>query len=364
MRALCLLGARCVRLATGREVRAAHPRAREARVNQTQLVSLPELLESVDLCLPSGRLDPRAVGYSRRPLTRTNLRGWGRNKHWEYWGIVTPTHVLGVTIADLDYAGLGQLYLLERATGHERAHTAVTPLGRGIELPDHPPPIRARARGRGLRLELTDEEDGTRLRGEGGGIELDLFAEAGGDRLCVVVPWSERRFQYTVKDVARSVRGSLRVDGASIPVPAGASWAVLDRGRGRWPYRITWNWGAGSGVVDGRRVGLQLGGKWTTGTGSTECALVVDGRLSYMPIEPAWSYDGRDGSRPWRVHGERVDATLTPFHVREARVEALLLSTATRQAFGTWEGWASDESGARVRLDGLVGWAEEVTNRW
>jgi hypothetical protein len=83
-----------------------------------------------------------------------------------------------------------------------------------------------------------------------------------------------------------------------------------------------------------------------------------------MPVEPAWSYDSRDGSKPWRVHGERVDATLTPFHVREVRTEALLLSTATRQAFGTWEGWASDDSGARVAVDGLVGWAEEVTNRW
>jgi hypothetical protein len=180
----------------------------------------------------------------------------------------------------------------------------------------------------------------------------------------VVVPWSERRFQYTVKDVARSIGGSLILNGVRIPVPADASWAVLDRGRGRWPYRITWNWGAGSGMVDGRRVGLQLGGKWTTGTGSTECALLVDGRLHYMPVEPAWSYDERDWSRPWRVHGERVDATLTPFHVREARANALIAASSTHQAFGVWQGWASDDRGERVRLDGLVGWVEEVRNRW
>src|SRR5690606_23325261 len=38
------------------------------------------------------------------------------------------------------------------------------------------------------------------------------------------------------------------------------SWAVLDHGRGRWPYRISWNWGAGSGRSHGRVVGLQVGG--------------------------------------------------------------------------------------------------------
>ena len=40
-------------------------------------VSLPELTEQVDLCLPNGRINPAAIGYSRRPLHRTNLRGWG-----------------------------------------------------------------------------------------------------------------------------------------------------------------------------------------------------------------------------------------------------------------------------------------------
>ena len=79
----------------------------------------------------------------------------------------------------------------------------------------------------------------------------------------VVVPWSARRFQYTVKDVARPALGSLWVDGVEHPVAAGDSWAVLDHGRGRWPYAVHWNWGAGSGLVDGRVIGVQVGGRWT-----------------------------------------------------------------------------------------------------
>ena len=60
----------------------------------------------------------------------------------------------------------------------------------------------------------------------------------------VVVPWSESRFQYTVKDVALPASGTVTITGRQYEVPEG-SWAVLDHGRGRWPYRVTWNWGAG-----------------------------------------------------------------------------------------------------------------------
>ena len=72
-----------------------------------------EITEPVDLCLPSGRLRPDAVGWSRRPLHHANLRGWGRNKRWEYWGIVTPTHVVGLVASSLDYAGVHSLYVLD-----------------------------------------------------------------------------------------------------------------------------------------------------------------------------------------------------------------------------------------------------------
>ena len=62
-----------------------------------------EITEPVDLCLPSGRLNRAAVGWTRGPLHRTAMTGWGRTKRWEYWGFVTPTHVIALTVADLDY---------------------------------------------------------------------------------------------------------------------------------------------------------------------------------------------------------------------------------------------------------------------
>ncbi|MFZ5441122.1 MAG: DUF2804 domain-containing protein [Myxococcota bacterium] len=326
-------------------------------------MALTELTEPLDLCLADGSLDARAVGFTRRPLHRANLRGWGRTKRWEYWGCVTPDLVLGLTIANLDYAAVHQVYVFERKTGRERELAPLVPFARGVTLPDALPPVHARAEAKGFRFDFEDVDDGTRLRVTAPGVEVELHAARGGDCLGVVVPWSTTRFQYTVKDLARPLTGRVTLDGKVFEVRDDA-WAVLDRGRGRWPYRTTWNWAAGSGRVDGRRVGLQLGGKWTAGTGSSECALFVDGRLHFLGGEPEWTYSLDDARSTWRVRGERVDATLTPFHVRQVSTNALVIASATRQAFGVWSGWAVADDGARVSVDGLVGWAEEARSRW
>lgn len=310
-----------------------------------------EITEPVDLCLPNGRLNPAAVGWARRPLVRPNLRGWGRAKRWEYWGVMTDRFCLGLVVSSLDYAGVCSLWVLDRETGRTWEREAVPPLGRGVTIPQEYGGV-ASVTSKALHLEVSDRA----LRATAPGVDVDLVVAPGAEVLGVVVPWSSRRFQYTVKDVSRPVGGSLRLDGTAYDVNG---WAVLDHGRGKWPYAVTWNWAAGSG--GGR--GLTLGGKWTDGTGITENGLFVDGRLHKIRADLAWEYDRGDWLRPWRIHGDGVDATFTPFHEKVSRTNLGVVANETHQCFGHWSGWASAD-GERVDLGGLVGWAEEARNRW
>ncbi|MGC4806184.1 DUF2804 domain-containing protein [Micromonospora sp. DT233] len=321
-----------------------------------------ELSEPIDLCLPNGRLHPAAVGWSRRPVHRANLRGWGRNKRWEYWGVVTPSHIVGLVASSLDYAGVHSLYVLDRATGVEIDRNATVPFARGTVFPPVSGAGPVRARGGGITIDIDQDPSGTTIRATAPGLAVDLVVPlpAGHESLGVVVPWSTRRFQYTVKDLGRPVRGTLNVDGVTHPVDEADSFAVLDHGRGRWPYAIRWNWAAGSGP--GRAI--QLGGKWTDGTGSTENGLFVDGRLHKIGAELRWEYDRADWLRPWRIDGERVSVQFHPFHEKVSRTSLGVLASETHQCFGHFTGWAAADDGERVDLDGLVGWAEEARNRW
>lgn len=332
-----------------------------------------EITAPVELALPDGRLNPGAVGFTRRPLhTSTHLpAGIGhlwRTKRWEYWGISTDELVLGMTIAHLDYAGILQAYYYDRTSGQVISHEnlAVLPRKGTVILPDVPPPFKASATIRDMRIRFEDMEDGRVVIWlQAPRLQAVLEVAPGGEALGVVVPWGENRFQYTLKDVGRAVTGTLEVDGVERPIGGPGAHATLDRGRGRWPYSMTWNWAAGAGTdATGRRIGLQLGGKWTDGTGSTENALFIDGKLFHRDGDLEFDYDLTDPQRPWRVTGPWLEATLTPFHTRLARTDAVVVSGKTYQAFGGWSGWASTPDGTRVCLDGLTGWIEEAANRW
>lgn len=329
-----------------------------------------EITAPVSLTLPDGRLNPDAIGWTRRPLHDTSgvatRTGWGRNKRWEYWAVVSPTHLVALTVASIDFAAVSEVWIFDRATGRSMGHSAIRPFGAGVVLPPSLAEGSASARAKGLTIDITERDGSTLLSAAIGGasFEVEALLPRDHERLGVVVPWSDRRFQYTVKDVARPARGWVEVDGTRHPLDADDTWAVLDHGRGKWPYDVHWNWGAGSGRSHGRVIGVQLGSKWTDGTGSTENALVVDGRLHKNSEELVWDYRPEAWLEPWHIHGETADLTFVPFHDKASSTQLGIISTRTDQLFGHYSGWMLDDSGARVEFDGILGWAEDVHNRW
>jgi uncharacterized protein DUF2804 len=337
----------------------------------------PELGDPVDLCTSDGDLNPSAIGWSRLPVHRCALPGsWGRRKRWDFWGITGPGCVMNITYADVDYLGLADVWFCDLQTKAIASSTAPSVLGRAMALPERVAGADMHAHGRALDLSIVEEPAGTRLRASfgRGAFDADVLVHRpeGHESLSVVIPWSRRRFQFTNKDVARPAEGTVRYKDATYTfTPDGTSWGCLDFGRGKWPYRTHWNWGAGAGMVqiEGRpvTVGVQLGGKWTDGTGMTENALCVDGRLSKLSEELIWTYDTSDWLRPWTIRtpsSDRVDLRFTPVYDKRSRLSLGIASSSVDQCFGTYSGTVVPDDGRTLVVDGLFGWAEEATWRW
>ena len=338
-----------------------------------------ELLAPVDLATHDGRrLNPEAVGWSRVPLHRANLRGgWGRNKRWDYWVIMAGDLVVSCLYADVDYLGLADVWWVDLASGRAGGQGIGAPLGLGFDLPDVPGSAPLRVEQQRFRLDITDDEGGTRIAatwrekdGAEGRLDATVALPARHESLNVVIPWSSRRFQFTSKHQARPARGTLVVGNETRTFGGngvGDAWAVLDVGRGRWPYRTTWNWGGGAGS-DHRWPGRRppVGGKWTEGTGCTENGVLVDGRLTKLGRELLWTYDRDEPLRPWRVEdpGGRLSLELTPRHDKHTRFDALVVGTETHQVFGSWSGTFTTDLGEVLTLENLQGFAEESGSRW
>ena len=337
-----------------------------------------ELHEPVDLCTPDGRsLLPAARGWSRTPLHRPNLKGqWGRTKKWDYWAVLTGDGVASVTFADLDYVGLVAVEWADFSSGVSGGRVDVRPLGWGIDLPDRFGAIPLEYHSKHLTASVTDDEYGTHLvaswtepKGGVGALDVTVELPQGHESLNVVIPWSESRFQYTSKHQARPATGTIDVGGANWTIGGTtAAWGVLDVGRGRWPYRTNWNWAGGAGPAsDGRAVGIQMGAKWTEGTGFTENGMFVDGTLIKIGEELTWNYDWDNPMQPWCVRSADgiVDLVLTPKFDRESKTSIGVLRNEGHQVFGTWSGQIPDIAGGALTLgDDVIGFAEETRARW
>jgi hypothetical protein len=338
-----------------------------------------EISEPVLLALPDGmHLNPEATGWSRRVLHTGNLAGvWGRTKRWDYWAVLAGDLVVSSVYADVDYLGLADVWWCDLPSGRSGGRGITAPFARGIALPDLPGSAPLRARSRDFDLQISDASDGTtrieatwRERdGRPGTLDVAIELPAGHESMNVVIPWSDRRFQYTSKHQARPASGRLTVgdEVREIGGAAGDAWGVLDVGRGRWPYSTVWNWGGGAGRTDdGAVLGVQIGGKWTVGTGATENGIILDGRLTKIGRELDWTYDWDRPLEPWTVRdpGGQLDLVLTPRHDKHSRTDIGVLRTETHQAFGTWAGSFADDDGRRVTFDGLQGFAEESRSRW
>ncbi len=351
----------------------------------------PELTDQRLLCTPSGDLDRAAVGWSRRPLHRCNLRGhWGRKKRWDYWCVTSDDCVLSVTYADCDYLGLASVLFLDLATGRCLDKGLMIPLALGFAQPEtvaggdlaldalglH---FRQREEPAATQLEVGFAKRGVRLRGE-----VAIAMPPGHQTLSVVVPWSDRQFQFTSKHNTRPATGTVTVDLAPHAPesnhrcsphprttqyrfgPDNHAFGCLDFGRGVWPYRTEWNWGSSSGVSEGHTIGLQFGAKWTAGTGMTENGLCIDGVLHKIGEDVEFRYDRRDFTRPWHLttRSGRVDLEFLPCYEKRIRFDLGLLASNLHLCFGHFSGQVRSGDDRRYAVERQVGWCEEMRARW
>ena len=334
----------------------------------------PEITQPVDLCDARGNLNPDAVGWSRQPLHNCNLTGHApRKKRWNYWCLNTDKILFSATIADVDHYVLAFVYFFEFETQRFIERTAILPPG-ALDLPPRVLADVVFEQG-GRRVAMTEEKRGTRLRIDWPdfgdvtlGVDLLLERAPGHETMNVVIPWSSERFQFTSKQNCLPVTGTIALGDEKIKLARkDDAYACLDFGRGVWKYRTAWNWGSASTTLaDGRPLGLQLGAKWTDGTGMTENAIFLDGRISKLSEDIPFVYDERDFMKRWRIKSKskRVDLRFVPFYERVAKAKTGLLSSEVHQMFGHYDGAVVPDGGERVAVDHVFGWIEEHKARW
>ncbi len=330
-----------------------------------------EVLTTVNLCDFEGNLNPAAVGWSRQPLHICNLsKHTMRKKRWNYWCVTTQNFLFSVTLSNLDYMGLAFVYFLDFHTKEFIEQTVMAPFGKGCDLPDL---VNASVyfANNSLSLEFIEEpSSGVTLKvnspnfgGKKFNAEISIVRPPDHETLNVVIPWSNNRFQFTSKQNCLPASGNLILGEKKYSIENEGGFACLDFGRGVWRYECFWNWASFSSPG----LGINLGGRWTDGSGYTENGLTINGRLIKISDDVDFIYDTKNFMAPWKLqtrNSDQVALTFTPFYERIASTNFIILTSSVHQMIGRFSGYVIGEDGKKIEVGDVIGWAEDHHARW
>ena len=343
---------------------------------QTEITTSSPLLDQ------NGRL--AQIGWSRNQdldcnLEKVNFYAFKflqrfRVKRWDYYAIFTPKRFFSATIADLGYAGNIFVYTIDFTTGAIHEEGLVIPLGKGISLPRNSHSGDAHFANDKVSLDFKLGEGTRNLSvswpefddGRGIEAEISLAQSSQHESMNIVIPIGEKRFYYNHKINCLPASGTLRYGEIEETLTPDTCLGQLDWGRGVWEYTSFWKWASASGFLpDGRTIGLNMGGGFGDTSQASENAFFVDGILHKLD-QVTIDYQPADRMKPWRFTDNqgRLDLEFIPFTERVATTRLVVIDSEVHQMFGHYSGFVVTDSGEKIEISRLIGFAEDHQAKW
>ena len=302
-----------------------------------------------------------------------------RLKEWDYYLISDGENALALTIADNGYMGLTSWSLLSFKEKKQQtvSKMSVFPMGK-IGLPRTSERGDVRASGKGYQMEFLNDGTSRKLSGACAGFlngeelrfELTL-SDPPRDSMVIATPFpkKEKAFYYNQKINCIPAEGFVTLGARRIEFRRESALAVLDWGRGVWTYSNTWYWSSASGYAAGRRFGFNLGYGFGDTSAASENMLFLDGeahKLSRVEFQIPLKDGREDYLAPWRFTSDdgRLELAFAPLLDRAALMDFKLLCSDQHQVFGHFSGTVTLDSGEKLPIRELLGFAEKVRNKW
>jgi hypothetical protein len=317
-------------------------------------------------------------GWSRKPVQvydRNAAKASAfRIKEWDYYIIMAKDFGLALTVSDVGYIGLQSVTLFDFKKPKEITNTILKalPLGK-MRMPSssqgnvfyHDKKLDVdfivTPGNRAIKCEFKDFANGKTLT-----CDINL-QQPPMDSMVIATPWSEKKtaFYYNQKINCMRASGKINFDDKEYVFDPETDFGTLDWGRGVWTYENTWYWGSGSGIVEGKPFGFNIGYGFGNTAAASENILFYDGvahKLDDITFHiPADSY-----TKPWTFTSSdgRFETVFVPIIDRAAKTSFGLIVTDQHQVFGKMTGKVKLDDGEVLELKDFLCFAEDVHNKY
>lgn len=340
-----------------------------------QKLSYGPLLSSEGALIESGFAYSLQKQYSREAVKARK----SRIKEWDYYLISNDFFALALTISDLGYMGADSISFIdfENKSTITKTKMSLFPMGKK-NLPTSSDKGLSYTSGKNYEMSFHVLGGERHLfghmydfLGKNRPLLFDIvLSPSQSDSIVMATPFKNKKcFYYNQKINCLTADGRVIVDGREYLFSTSSSMAVLDWGRGVWPYQsTTWYWSSLSAFLDHKHIGFNLGYGFGTNPES-ENVIFVDGKahkLGEVRFVPSQKGSKILPDAPWQISDDRgfLNLVFTPIVERRANSNFLFIKSLQSQVFGEFSGYMKLENGSIIQISQLKGFLEKVTNKW
>lgn len=328
------------------------------------------------------------IEYNRNAIQYNSLR----IKEWDYYLIRNNEYAVAVTIANIGYIGVLSVHFVNFQKRQFNNHGIVIPFP-SYQLPRTPVEpnnlcVHRTEKGYAcFNLTLMDNniikrelefyfKEFDNEKGIKGHFEL-MNEYKQKDSITVVIPFDESPdyFYFNYKlNYANKVNGNIKIGNDKIEFHSENSEALLDWGRGIWPYKSIWYWSSATGKTrEGNRIGFNLGYGFGNYCISTENVFFYKNeayKLGHVRIlipkennyetEKEWILESIESNELV----EFLQLKFKPIVNRNDVTNLGIILQNANQVFGKFNGKCKLRNGEVILIENLIGFVEEVENKW
>lgn len=322
--------------------------------------------------------------------------GKSRIKEWDFYQISNDELTVQVTIADISLGGAVTVGFFDRKTGEKGSAMVLNLLTFGKfnvglegkkgltenDWVDHT--YKVSKRNFDFELSVSKEARTLSFTGKSGGkklamdINMEMLPEH--ESHFIALPFKEskpKQFYYNQKTNCMVSTGTVTY-GDKVYEFKGRednSFAVLDWGRGVWPFHQVWWWGNGGTVLeDGRIFGFEIGWGFGDTSAASESTAFLEGKaykLGYLklekekeivkPLDLNWANNGV----VWKITSDdgSFEMTMKPEYDNYTMMRVICVGNLCHQVFGKWSGTVKC-GGETIEIKDMTAFLERSDNMW
>ena len=335
-----------------------------------------EIKEKIKLLDKEGRLIK--TGYSKKMLyeyNRENIKASAfAKKEWDFYQVITGDYVLKMTIGNISYVGdfSAELFNVKTKEKFSFSRMKLLPF-ESVRLPRNPETpslLKAANKDFEMYFEVTKTQRHLVVNADDkktGKIAIDIYLnnDVDNEKMVIATPFEKKnKFYLNCKENYFGGHGKICFGEKCVELDE-TSTAVLDWGRGVWPFSQEWFWGNGATFIDGNKFGFNIGWGFGDLQNATENMFFWNGKAHKLG-KLITEVDVNDYFKPWKFRDEegKFEFTLTPVYDKLTNTKIGFIQMYCHQMFGRYDGYVVLPDGKKIEVKNMLAFCEHAKNRW